>query len=70
MLALDWTDGRALWEVKPYIIFFPAVFLSLTVLENAFGDPAAFLAQADLQPISIEKVNWPKIWSLVTCVKD
>jgi phosphatidylethanolamine/phosphatidyl-N-methylethanolamine N-methyltransferase len=32
-------------------------------------DLPAFLAQADLQPISIEKVNVPKIWSLVTCVK-
>jgi phosphatidylethanolamine/phosphatidyl-N-methylethanolamine N-methyltransferase len=33
-------------------------------------DLPGFLAQADLQPISIEKVNFPKIWSLVTCVKD
>ncbi len=32
-------------------------------------DLPAFLAQADLQPISIEKVNIPKIWSLVTCTK-
>jgi len=32
-------------------------------------DMPAFLAQADLKPESIEKVNWPKIWSLVTCVK-
>lgn len=32
-------------------------------------DLPAFLAQADLMPVSIEKVNWPKIWSLVTCVK-
>jgi phosphatidylethanolamine/phosphatidyl-N-methylethanolamine N-methyltransferase len=32
-------------------------------------DLPAFLAQADLRPESIEKVNWPKIWSLVTCVK-
>ena len=32
-------------------------------------DLPAFLAQADLQPISIEKVNVPKIWSLVTSVK-
>jgi phosphatidylethanolamine/phosphatidyl-N-methylethanolamine N-methyltransferase len=28
-----------------------------------------FLAQAGLNPISIEKVNIPRIWSLVTCVK-
>jgi phosphatidylethanolamine/phosphatidyl-N-methylethanolamine N-methyltransferase len=32
-------------------------------------DLPAVLAQADLKPVSIEKVNWPKIWSLVTCVK-
>jgi phosphatidylethanolamine/phosphatidyl-N-methylethanolamine N-methyltransferase len=32
-------------------------------------DLPAFLAQADLKPISIEKVNVPRIWSLVTCVK-
>jgi phosphatidylethanolamine/phosphatidyl-N-methylethanolamine N-methyltransferase len=33
-------------------------------------DLPAFLAQSDLQPVSIEKVNWPRIWSLVTCIKD
>jgi phosphatidylethanolamine/phosphatidyl-N-methylethanolamine N-methyltransferase len=33
-------------------------------------DLPAFLAQADLKPVSIAKVNIPKIWSLVTCVKD
>jgi phosphatidylethanolamine/phosphatidyl-N-methylethanolamine N-methyltransferase len=32
-------------------------------------DLAAFLAQTELKPISIEKVNVPKIWSLITCVK-
>jgi phosphatidylethanolamine/phosphatidyl-N-methylethanolamine N-methyltransferase len=32
-------------------------------------DLQAFLAQSDLQPKSIEKVNFPKIWSLVTTVK-
>jgi phosphatidylethanolamine/phosphatidyl-N-methylethanolamine N-methyltransferase len=32
-------------------------------------DLPAFLAQAELEPISIEKVNVPRIWSLVTCVK-
>jgi peptide/nickel transport system permease protein len=32
-------DGRALWQVKPFIVFFPAVFLSLTVLAvNLLGD--------------------------------
>ena len=33
-------------------------------------DLPAFLVQADLQPISIEKVNFPRIWSLVTCTKE
>ena len=33
-------------------------------------DLPAFLAQAGLEPESIEKVNIPKIWSLVTCVKE
>jgi phosphatidylethanolamine/phosphatidyl-N-methylethanolamine N-methyltransferase len=33
-------------------------------------DLPAFLAQADLHPVSIEKVNIPRLWSLVTCVKD
>jgi hypothetical protein len=28
-----------------------------------------FLAQADLQPQSIERVNYPRFWSLVTIVK-
>jgi phosphatidylethanolamine/phosphatidyl-N-methylethanolamine N-methyltransferase len=32
-------------------------------------DLPAFLAQAELKPQSIEKVNIPKIWSLVTTVK-
>ena len=33
-------------------------------------DLPAFLAQAELQPVSIQKVNVPRIWSLVTCVKE
>ena len=33
-------------------------------------DLPAFLVQADLKPVSIEKVNIPRIWSLVTCVKN
>jgi phosphatidylethanolamine/phosphatidyl-N-methylethanolamine N-methyltransferase len=33
-------------------------------------DLPGFLAQAGLEPIAIEKVNVPKIWSLVTCKKD
>ena len=33
-------------------------------------DLPAFLAQANLEPVSIEKVNIPRIWSLVTCIKE
>jgi phosphatidylethanolamine/phosphatidyl-N-methylethanolamine N-methyltransferase len=33
-------------------------------------DLPAFLTQADLHPFSIEKVNIPRLWSLVTCIKD
>jgi phosphatidylethanolamine/phosphatidyl-N-methylethanolamine N-methyltransferase len=33
-------------------------------------DLPAFLTQTELKPISIEKVNVPKIWSLVTCIKN
>ncbi len=32
-------EGRALWQIKPYIVFFPALFLCLTVLAvNLLGD--------------------------------
>jgi len=32
-------EGRALWQVKPFIVFFPAAFLSMTVLAvNLLGD--------------------------------
>jgi peptide/nickel transport system permease protein len=32
-------EGRALWQVKPFIVFFPAAFLSTTVLAvNLVGD--------------------------------
>ena len=33
-------------------------------------DLHGFLTQANLTPLSIEKVNIPKMWSLVTCVKE
>jgi phosphatidylethanolamine/phosphatidyl-N-methylethanolamine N-methyltransferase len=33
-------------------------------------DLPGFLAQAELQPMSIAKVNRPRIWSLVTCIKS
>jgi len=32
-------EGRALWQVKPYLIAFPALFLSITILSiNMLGD--------------------------------
>ena len=32
-------EGRAVWEVKPYIVMIPALFLSVTVLAvNLLGD--------------------------------
>jgi phosphatidylethanolamine/phosphatidyl-N-methylethanolamine N-methyltransferase len=33
-------------------------------------DLPGFLAQSDLRPISIEKVSFPPIWSLITCIKN
>jgi len=33
-------------------------------------DLPAFLAQAELRPVSIERVNVPRIWSLLTCLKQ
>jgi len=33
-------------------------------------DLPGFLAQSDLKPVSIEKVSFPPIWSLVTCIKN
>ena len=32
-------------------------------------DLPGFLAQAGLRPASIERVNYPRLWSLVTCIK-
>jgi peptide/nickel transport system permease protein len=32
-------EGRALWEIRPHMIAFPALFLSLTILAvNMLGD--------------------------------
>jgi phosphatidylethanolamine/phosphatidyl-N-methylethanolamine N-methyltransferase len=33
-------------------------------------DLPGFLAQAELEPVSIEKVNFPRIWTLVICRKN
>jgi peptide/nickel transport system permease protein len=38
-------EGRALWQVKPFVILFPAIFLSVAVLAvNALGDGLRDLA--------------------------
>jgi peptide/nickel transport system permease protein len=38
-------EGRALWQVKPFVIFFPALFLSAAVLAvNMLGDGLRDLA--------------------------
>src|SRR5262245_53274193 len=49
---------RAIAPITPYLGF------------KSDLDLPAFLVQADLKPVSIEKVNVPKIWSLVTCEKE
>jgi len=33
-------------------------------------DLPGFLAQAELRPVSVQKVSFPRIWSLVTCIKE
>lgn len=33
-------------------------------------DLPGFLAQAQLRPVSVKKVSFPRIWSLVTCIKE
>jgi phosphatidylethanolamine/phosphatidyl-N-methylethanolamine N-methyltransferase len=33
-------------------------------------DLPGFLEQAELNPVSVQKVSFPRIWSLVTCIKD
>ena len=33
-------------------------------------DLPGFLAQAALKPVSVQKVSFPRIWSLVTCIKQ
>src|SRR5205814_3828580 len=57
---------------NPLMAWFERMISPLTVHVGFKSDLdlPAFLAQADLKPISIEKVNRPRIWSLVTCVKS
>jgi phosphatidylethanolamine/phosphatidyl-N-methylethanolamine N-methyltransferase len=59
-------------SLNPVLAFFERLISPLTVHIGFKSDLdlTAFLAQTELKPISIEKVNVPKIWSLITCVKD
>ena len=58
------TDSRVAWIER---LISP---LTVHVGFRADLDLPAFLVQAGLEPISIEKVNIPRIWSLVTCTKS
>ena len=57
---------------KPFGAWLDRVISPLTVHIGFKSDLdlPAFLAQAELKPVSIEKVNVPRIWSLITCIKE
>jgi phosphatidylethanolamine/phosphatidyl-N-methylethanolamine N-methyltransferase len=59
-------------SVNPVLAFFERLISPFTVHIGFKSDLdlSAFLAQAELDPVSIEKVNVPKIWSLITCIKS
>jgi phosphatidylethanolamine/phosphatidyl-N-methylethanolamine N-methyltransferase len=59
-------------SANPVLAFFERLISPLTVHIGFKSDLdlTAFLTQSDLKPVSIEKVNVPKIWSLITCVKN
>lgn len=56
---------------NPVLAWFERAISPLTVHIGFKSDLdlPAFLAQAGLKPVSIEKINIPRIWSLVTCIK-
>jgi len=57
---------------NPVLAWFERVISPFTVHIGFKSDLdlPAFVAQAELRPLSIEKVNIPGIWSLVICVKE
>jgi len=57
---------------NPVLAFFERLISPFTVHIGFKSDLdlTAFLTQTELKPVSIEKVNVPKIWSLITCVKN
>jgi phosphatidylethanolamine/phosphatidyl-N-methylethanolamine N-methyltransferase len=59
-------------STNPIVATFERAISPLTVHIGftADLDLHGVLAQAELRPLSIEKVSFPPIWSLVTCVKD
>ncbi len=59
------SDNRALARVERAISPF-----TVHIGFKSDLDLPAFLTQADLHPVSIEKVNFPRLWSLVTCIKE
>jgi phosphatidylethanolamine/phosphatidyl-N-methylethanolamine N-methyltransferase len=59
-------------SANPILAFFERLISPLTVHIGFKSDLdlTAFLTQTDLKPVSLEKVNVPKIWSLITCIKN
>jgi len=59
-------------SANPLLAFFERLISPFTVHIGFKSDLdlPAFLAQIDIKPFSIEKVNVPRIWSLITCIKD
>jgi phosphatidylethanolamine/phosphatidyl-N-methylethanolamine N-methyltransferase len=57
---------------NPILAFFERLISPFTVHIGFKSDldRTGFLTQTDIQPVSIEMVNVPKIWSLITCIKD
>lgn len=56
---------------NPVLSFFERLISPMTIHIGfkADLDLPGFLAQAKLTPVSVRKVNFPRIWSLVICVK-
>ena len=74
LLELDADPNRQLLDTAPLSGVTGAAWTdarsALTSVWDWFARFTGFLEQAKLTPVSIEKVNVPKIWSLITVVKD